>query len=503
MHNPAPALGRRFLWIVLFVAVLPLGAIGLLAIQSASRSGRTLLRSQLDAELLTIVREVEKAWEGHKSELLMLGESEPMRQRLRAPLADGDTAAPAFTARAFAQMTAFDQVVIRDVREEVRVTLTSAYARTVDVRGDPRRQPATVAVRIPVIDLLAGDTIGSVEALVRMSALVAATSRPISRAGPLLAVEGPAASGVRPIGVDPAIFTDESALWEGEQWTTVRDTLNEPRLVLSLAGALSPYQRPFASAMQRSAMALLAVSALVALLIMVLTRRLARDVERQIAQREALATVGEFASELAHEVRNPLTAMRLDLQRVQEHADDPAIVGTVLPRVLGQIDRLDRAVTGALRVTRGGSIEPQLVDVHSVLEAARRSAEPEFVRRGARLVLEASDARLSLAGDAGALEQLFLNLFINAAQALSSSGEARVSTSLSPGVIEVVIADSGAGMSPEQLVQAQEPLRSTRRDGTGLGLKIARRIVASHRGEMAFLSAPGVGTTVRVRLPGG
>lgn len=307
-----------------------------------------------------------------------------------------------------------------------------------------------------------------------------------------------------PVGVDPVIFTDESALWEGERWTTVRDTVNEPRLVLSLAGALWPYQRPFASAMQRSAITLLVTSAAVALLIMVLTRRLTRDVERQLAQREALATVGEFASELAHEVRNPLTAMRLDLQRVQERAGDADVVGTILPRVLGQIDRLDRAVTSALRVTRSGSIEPQSVDLRMILDAARRSAEPEFARRGAHLIVaDAPDVSGAIAGDAGALEQPFLNHFINAAQALLPDGYAHVSMSGDHDAIDIVIADTGAGMSPAQLLQAQEPLRSTRRDGTGLGLKIARRIVASHRGEMAFTSAPGAGTTVRVRLPVG
>ena len=92
--------------------------------------------------------------------------------------------------------------------------------------------------------------------------------------------------------------------------------------------------------------------------------------------------------------------------------------------MLRQIDRLDRAVTGALRVARGGSMEAHRVDLREVLESARRAAEPEFRQRGASVWVKSGEDPLQVDGDAGALEQLFLNLMINAAQSLPSSGEA-------------------------------------------------------------------------------
>jgi signal transduction histidine kinase len=278
----------------------------------------------------------------------------------------------------------------------------------------------------------------------------------------------------------------------------------EPPIELALAGALDPYVSPFERTATRGALALLISATVIGVVITLLTRRMTREVEHELAQRESLAAVGEFASELAHEVRNPLTAMRLDLQRVEEVAADTEAVRAIVPRVLRQIDRLDRAVTGALRVARGGSMESHRVDLREVLEAARRTAEPEFKQRNAQVRIESGDgAVLSVDGDAGALEQLFLNLLINAAHALSPSGEARVEASRRNGSVEVTIVDTGAGMTPAQLEDIERPFRSSRRSGTGLGLKIARRIVASHHGEIEMTSRAGVGTTVRITLPAG
>jgi cell cycle sensor histidine kinase DivJ len=144
----------------------------------------------------------------------------------------------------------------------------------------------------------------------------------------------------------------------------------------------------------------------------------------------------------------------------------------------------------------------QPVGLRELLEAACRSAAPEFARRNAKLDPDfTSGENLILDGDAGALEQLFLNLLINAAQALPAGGEARVTASRRDGYVDVTITDNGVGMSARQLAEVGEPFRSSRRDGTGLGLKIARRIAATHRGAIDVASTSGVGTTVRVSLP--
>jgi K+-sensing histidine kinase KdpD len=152
----------------------------------------------------------------------------------------------------------------------------------------------------------------------------------------------------------------------------------------------------------------------------------------------------------------------------------------ILPRVLRQVERLDRAVTGALRVSRGMSMQEGAIQLSDVLDAAGRAAEPEFLHRAAALSIDRDSVRaIQMDGDPDALHQLFLNLLINAAQALGPSGEACVSARSREEWIEITIADNGAGMTADQLATATEPYRSSKRNGTGLGLKIARRIVGA------------------------
>lgn len=497
----APPLGRRIVLTVVLGAVLPLGLIGLWTTQSAARSGRELLRTQLEAELDRSVRELEGRLERRTSDLLLLAENEPVRLALRDSAA-ADAGVPEFVVRAFSQMQGFNRVVIRDAAERTRWTLEAPGVMSVDVRPPQFGDTRGVRVRLPVMDLVAGDTIGSVEASIRAALLVPSLGTTPSPGGTLIALFVRDDGAIVPPTVDERLFRDEGVEWSAHRWLSVRRRLEQPAVEVVVAGALDPYVVPFRRSARTGATALLVAALAIVLVVVVLTQRMTREIDREFAQREALAAVGEFASELAHEVRNPLTAIRLDLQRVEEVASDGAAVRGIVSRSLRQIERLDRAVTGALRVARGRSATMRSVRLNDVIVAAARAAEPEFAHRHASLRVDPTTAlQIELDGDAGALEQMFLNLLINAAQSLSMGGGARVSTSVHNGVVDVAIVDNGAGMSRQQLEQVQEPFRSTKRDGTGLGLKIARRIAGTHGGEIALESSLGFGTTVRVRFP--
>ncbi len=479
--------------------MLPLALVGFWTTRSAARSGRTLLRAQLDAALGQTAHEVDARWASRRSDLLLLAENEPVRLVLSD--ATGAPETPGFARRAWEQMTAFSHVVIRDRAGRARIVLETASFPAAERASSPSLDLRGITVRLPVTDLATGDTIGAVEATVRAAALLPSVSSTPATDAPVTAIVLAGAAPITPPSVDPHVFDDESAVWNGRHWMSVRRHLAQPPLDLAIAGPVDPYVAPFERTAQSAAGALLAATIGVLIFVMVVTRRMSRDVERELAQREALAAVGEFASELAHEVRNPLTSVRLDLQRVNEVAGDPESVHRIASRVLRQVERIDRAVTGALRVARGGAMDQRAVDLRVVLEDARRTAEPEFAQRGARLALGGTPGPLELDGDAAALEQLFLNLLINAAQALSAGGAARVDAERRNGTIQVTIADTGAGMSARQLAETHKPFRSSKRDGTGLGLKIARRIVSNHRGELHVASALGHGTTVRVTFP--
>lgn len=458
-----------------------------------------LLRTQLEAALEQTARDVETRWASRRSDLLLLAENEPVRLVLTDTTAGLQT--PSFVQRAWDQMTAFSHVTIRDRAGRARIVLQTSSFGAAERPSPSSPDLRGIAVRLPITDLVTGDTIGAVEAQLRAAALLPSVSTTPAMDAPVTAIVLAATAPITPPTVDPRLFDDESVVWNSRHWMAVRRHVTQPPLDLAIAGPVDPYVTPFARSAQSAVAALLIATVGVLVFAIVITRRMSRDVERELAQREALAAVGEFASELAHEVRNPLTAVRLDLQRVNEVADDPESVHRIASRVLRQVERIDRAVSGALRVARGGTIERRAVDLRVALENARRTAEPEFAHRGARLTLGTMKGPLEIDGDAAALEQLFLNLLINAAQALPPDGTARVDAARRNGSVEVTIADTGAGMSARQLAETEQPFRSSKRDGTGLGLKIARRIVQTHGGHIEIDSTLGVGTRVIVTLP--
>ena len=492
-------IGRRLLALIIGGSVLPLALVGFWTTRRAARSGELVLRAQLDAALRQTARDVEFRWTARLSDLLLLAENEPVRQLLTDR--GGAAGTPEFVRRAWEQMTALTRVVIRDRAGRARIVLETPSFPATEHASSPATDLRSIAVRLPVTDLASGDTVGAVEATVRAAALLpSVSSTPVADA-PVTAIVLTGAAPITPPSIDPSVFATESSVWDGRHWLSVRRHLATPSLDLVIAGPVDPYVTPFERTAREGAVALLAATLLVLVFVVLVTRRMSRDVERELAQREALAAVGEFASELAHEVRNPLTSVRLDLQRVDEVAGEAEPVRHIAARVLRQVERIERTVTGALRVARGGAIDRRPVDLRVVLEHTRRTAEPEFALRGAQLALGAMPGPLELEGDAEALEQLFLNLLINSAQALARGGTARVDAECRNGAIVVTIVDTGTGMSARQLAETEQPFRSSKRDGTGLGLKIARRIVASHRGELGVTSAMGRGTTVRVTLP--
>jgi signal transduction histidine kinase len=166
------------------------------------------------------------------------------------------------------------------------------------------------------------------------------------------------------------------------------------------------------------------------------------------------------------------------------------------------VDRLQHTVTGALRVARSGQVARTPVDLLVPLDAALHASEPEMQAAGARVEVDTGDAPLVVLGDAAALEQLFLNLLLNAAQALDApGGVVRVCARVSATHARIEVEDAGRGMSPDALAAAFEPFVTTRAQGTGLGLAIARRIAAAHGGELSLESVPGTGTTAAVTIP--
>ena len=528
--SPAPRPTRRSLrtqliLVVLAAALVPLALLALWLARATGRAGETLLTARLEAAVVSAANEAGVRWVEYRSALLDLAEALEVRRALGDTV--GAVSAPAVLPPA-ARLA-----IVRDATGAVR------WARAADT--------ATTGGFRPVLTLWskrAAGAIGSLEAVLPGSAIVRATGA--TGGTTLAAFDRRTGLSLLATPFDPDLATKATFNWNGERWLVARRTLDEPAIEIIAAAPVADYEAPFADAARRGVVALLIVAVLSTLAAVVLTRRLTRalgdlalaadGVSRgemgrtvpvprseelgrlavafntmseslrrtldSLARRESLAAVGEFAASLSHEVRNPLTALRIDLQRVEEKLDLESPLRAPHRRALRAVDRLQHTVSGALRVARSGRVERTPVDLLVPLDAALHASEPEMQAAGARVEVDTSDVPLVVLGDAAALEQLFLNLVLNAAQAFDApGGVVRVRASADAKHARIEIEDAGRGMSSEALAAAFEPFATTRAQGTGLGLAIARRIAAAHGGELSLESVSGTGTTAAVIIP--
>jgi signal transduction histidine kinase len=227
--------------------------------------------------------------------------------------------------------------------------------------------------------------------------------------------------------------------------------------------------------------------------------------ERSLARAENLASVGELAATLAHEVRNPLGVIQGAAERLQKHytGPEPELFGYIQDEVA----RLSHTVRRTLDFARPAP-SGDAGDVRAALDATLGLFARELETKRIRLVRmdpappgagEVEDARCRMGGEE--LKQALFNLVRNALEALPEAGTLRVGWSGSRREVELFVADDGPGMSPELLARARRPFVTTRAQGTGLGLAIVDRLVREAGGRLELESAPGSGTTARIRLP--
>jgi signal transduction histidine kinase len=237
-----------------------------------------------------------------------------------------------------------------------------------------------------------------------------------------------------------------------------------------------------------------------------------------------LAAVGELAAGIAHEINNPIAYVRSNLGVLHRHwqavagrlekAAPPggALVEEELRRLLAEgeelfeesldgVDRVARIVRDVKSVSHVGAKERELADLNGLLERVLRVAAPQL--RG-RTRVETHLAELPPVSCAPQeIEQVFLNLVLNAHQAMASGGRLRIATAQERGEVAVYVEDEGPGIRPEHLPRIFDPFFTTKPqgEGTGLGLSISYQIVRQHGGEITVASEPPHGTTFCVRLP--
>jgi len=241
-------------------------------------------------------------------------------------------------------------------------------------------------------------------------------------------------------------------------------------------------------------------SAAVAQVIQALVDR-AEHNTRELSQRQAYAAVGEFAGELARELAPSVAAARSSIRALENnlHLDSP--LRAPLTRAQRELHRIANTLQDTLRLARSGKLAPRRIDLWQPLRCAVRTIATDAQSRG--VWLEAppfGSTPVWVNGDLDALEQLFVNLMLNAVQATDAGGRVDVQVSLREDVV-VTVTDTGRGIPGGALDRVFEPFYTTRPDRAGLGLAIAWRTAAAHGGRLAIESALGRGTTVEVSLP--
>ncbi len=551
MMRRSLALRTQILIVLLGGAILPLGLVGVWLTSSARRSGETLLQSQLDQSADRLVSAISGRWRYRLADIALVAGNEASMHVVREGAIDAadsgylallanelDATLPGITLLRLDGSVAWSSTRSSRLRERLargdrgagQPTETSSAVRFESpVRDHDGRQIGTVIIEVALDALLPGD---SARSIVPTAQLAVRETRARERA--LIPFR------------NTLPFPDSSRVVIGDTtWLSTSRRIAEPAIEVAVAGRLAPYTEPFVRAASLGVTALVVVALLSLLLVAALATRAMRPLEElaaaaaavadgrldhrvatagptevrqlglafnvmtdnlrttleQLSRKTALAAVGEFATSLSHDVRNGLTAVKVDLDRAARRKIADPLSHDLVARALGNVSRLESTVSGALRIARSGQATMSELDLRSVFEEVATTVGGAFATIPARLVLETGDVPALLHGDDGALQQLFANLLFNAAQALAPGGEARVAVLVTAEAVEVLIADTGSGITPDDLIRLEQPFFTSRRNGTGLGLPIARQICTTHGGTLQVTSEAGRGTVVTVRLP--
>jgi signal transduction histidine kinase len=224
------------------------------------------------------------------------------------------------------------------------------------------------------------------------------------------------------------------------------------------------------------------------------------EIEEQLRRADRLSALGELSAGMAHEIRNPLGSIRGTAEILQDGID-PADKRYEFTRILiKEVDRLNRVVEDFLRFARPAPVERGRFDVNETLREVLILTRQPALKNGVQTELAAGPVPL-LPGDREQLKQAFLNLVLNALQAMPDGGTLTIGTETADGQLRIRFADTGQGIPQENLERIFNPFFTTRQEGTGLGLAITHRIVQGHGGRIEVQSRLGEGTTFMVVLP--
>jgi two-component system, NtrC family, sensor histidine kinase PilS len=227
-----------------------------------------------------------------------------------------------------------------------------------------------------------------------------------------------------------------------------------------------------------------------------------KRLEEEVQLKDRMAVIGRMAAGIAHEIRNPLTAMQGSVEILRSHANLPQKDERLLDILIRESDRLNKFVEDFLNFARPQKYSKEVIDLVSVLKDSvtllRNSPE---MRNRHSVNLNAEDQSVQVMGSADQLKQVFWNLAQNAVRAMPGGGDLKIAVRKTSGGSQVVFQDNGIGMSPEEREQVFQPFNSRFTNGLGLGLTIIYQIMEDHQGRISFESEKGKGTKAVLSFP--
>ena len=244
------------------------------------------------------------------------------------------------------------------------------------------------------------------------------------------------------------------------------------------------------------------------------SEQLQRQYQAELESTRPLAALGEMASRIAHEIRNPLAKimtgtdyMKVELLK-KELCHTDSTLSKMMDAVLNGVETLNGVVTEILEYTRPMELRAGILDVHEVLESSLSTVEEECQSDNIKLERQYQKRVQTIQGESMKLKQAFVNIIKNAHEAMPNGGSLTIQTRMGIGprgatsrTLEINFIDSGSGINPDNLQKVFTPFFTTKEQGTGLGLSIVKRIINLHQGTVKLMSCRGMGTHVIISIP--
>jgi signal transduction histidine kinase len=232
-----------------------------------------------------------------------------------------------------------------------------------------------------------------------------------------------------------------------------------------------------------------------------------RQIEEELRRKDRLAALGELSAGVAHEIRNPLGIIKSSAQVLAKNPAEKERVKELTGFIIEEVERLNRVITNFLDFARPRAMNKENVSVAAALDKSLRLCENRLKKANISVKKDFSTDNNTVFADGELLRQAFLNLFINAAEAMPGGGtltisaRRRESDKEGKDFMEVIVSDTGFGIPEEVRSKIFNPFFSTKENGSGLGLSIVHKIIESHNGEITLRTSPEKGTAFIISLP--